>query len=71
MTPTAVARRKSVKKPSPSGEADRYRKAATDTLKLLDWCIQYLAENRQGPIARQLARNRDHLRERLEEASRH
>jgi len=53
-----------------SGEADRYRKAATDTLKLLDWCIAYLAENRQGPIARQLARNRDHIRERLEAASR-
>ena len=62
---------RSSKKPHRSGEADRYKKAATDALKLLDWCVQYLAENRQGAVARQVARNRDHIRERLDAASRH
>lgn len=50
-----------------SREADRYKKAATDALELLDWCIEYLADNRQGQIARQLARNRNHIRARLED----
>ena len=66
-----MVRPRSNKQRQGSGEADRYRKAATETLKLLDWCIQYLAENRQGPVARQLARNRDHIRERMDAASRH
>jgi hypothetical protein len=65
-----MARLRSGKKSPSSGEADRYRKAATDTLKLLDWCVQYLAENRQGAVARQVARNRDHIRERIDAASR-
>ena len=47
------------------GEGDRYQKAATDALTLLDWCIEYLADNRQERIAKQLARNRNHIRGRL------
>jgi hypothetical protein len=46
-------------------EADRYKKATVDALKLLDWCIEYLADNRQGKLADQLSRNRAYIRERL------
>ena len=53
-----------------SGEAARYKKAATDALTLLDWCIEYFADGRHERIARQLARNRDHIRRRLEHESR-
>jgi hypothetical protein len=47
-------------------EADRYKKAATDALALVDWCIEYLADNHRGDIARQLARNRRLIGARLE-----
>lgn len=50
-----------------SRESDRYKKAANDALSLLDWCIQYFADNRQGRIAQQLARNRNHIRGRLKD----
>lgn len=50
-----------------SREADRHKKAASDALALLDWCIEYLADNRQRGIASQLARNRDHIRARLKD----
>ena len=52
-----------------SREVDRYKKAATDALRLLDWCIEYLADNREGKIASQLARNRAHIRDRLGDRS--
>lgn len=48
-----------------SREAERYRKAADDALTLVDWCIEYLADNRQAPIARRLARSRNHIAARL------
>lgn len=48
-----------------SREADRYRKAASDALALLDWCIEYFADNGQRGIAGRLARNRNHIRQRL------
>jgi len=51
----------------PSREADRQKKAASDALRLLDWCIEYFADNRQAGIASQLARNRDHIRARLKD----
>jgi hypothetical protein len=51
---------------SRSGEADRYRRAATDALKVLDWCIWYFHYEGQGEIASQLERNRAHIRRRLE-----
>lgn len=53
-----------------SGEAARYKKAATDALTLLDWCIEYFADGRHGRIAGQLARNRNHIRARLDGESR-
>lgn len=55
------------KKADESREADRYRKAATDALSLLDWCIEYFADNRQQGIASRLARNRNHIRARLKD----
>jgi hypothetical protein len=48
-----------------SGEVERYEKAAKDALTLLDWCIEYLAGNRERKLADQLRRNRDHIRRRL------
>lgn len=53
-----------------SHDADRYKKAATDALTLLDWCIEYFASNGRGRIARQLARGRNHVHERLNRESR-
>ena len=50
-----------------SRDADRQKKAASDALRLLDWCIEYFADNRQGGIADHLARNRDHIRARLKD----
>jgi hypothetical protein len=50
---------------SRSHEADRYEKAATAALTLLDWCIEYFADNGQGRIARRLARGRNDVVERL------
>jgi hypothetical protein len=54
---------------SRSGEADRYRRAATDALKVLDWCIWYFRYEGQGEIATKLERNRAHIRQRLESTS--
>jgi hypothetical protein len=48
-----------------SHAADRYKKAATDALTLVDWCIGYFTHHQQGKLARQLERNRDHIRGRL------
>ena len=48
-----------------SGEADRYRRAATEALEMLDWCIGYLVGTRKEKIAAQLAKNRAHLRKQL------
>jgi hypothetical protein len=39
-------------------DADRYKKAASDALILLDWCIEYFADSRHERIAGQLARSR-------------
>ena len=46
-------------------EADRYRKAADDSLQQLDWAIGYLHGIRKVQIARVLARNRAHIRREL------
>ena len=48
-----------------SREAERYRKAATDALTQVDWCIEYLKDNQQGRIAGRLERNRKHISARL------
>lgn len=51
-------------------QARRYKEAATDALTLLDWCIEYFASNGHRRIARQLARSRNHVHERLNRGSR-
>ena len=48
-----------------SRDAERYKEAATAALTLLDWCIEYLANNRHGRVARKLARGRNGIHERL------
>jgi hypothetical protein len=47
-------------------EVERYKKAASDALRLLDWCIGHLTHNQQAKLARRLARNRDSIRARLD-----
>jgi hypothetical protein len=49
-------------------DSERYKKAATDALTLLEWCIEYLRDNRQGKLANQLARNGAHIRARLDKS---
>ena len=48
-----------------SGEAERYREAATSALEMLDWCIGYLVGIHKDSIASQLAKNRRYIREHL------
>jgi hypothetical protein len=55
-------------KPKPedrSTDVEQYKKATADALTLLDWCIEYLRDNRQGKLAGQFARNRAHILARL------
>jgi hypothetical protein len=53
-----------------SRDADRYKKAATDALTLIDWCIEYLASNGHRSVARQLVRGRNSVQARLKGGSR-
>lgn len=46
-------------------DGQRYRLAAEEALKQLDWCIRYLHGIRKGRIARQLAINRAYIRRNL------
>ena len=48
-----------------SGEAERYRQAATHALEMLDWCIGYLVGCHKDKIATQLAQNRRYIKEHL------
>ena len=48
-----------------SGQADRYKQAATEALEMLDWSIGYMVGIRKESIAAQFARNRKHVREDL------
>jgi hypothetical protein len=45
--------------------ADRYRTAAEDALRQLDWAIDYLHRIRKTDISRALARNRSYIRRQL------
>jgi hypothetical protein len=45
--------------PARSRDADRYKKAATDALTLLDCCIEYLADNGHRSVAKKLVRGRN------------
>ena len=42
-------------------ERERYRKAAVEALGQLEWCIEYLYEQRKAEIARTLSRNRTRI----------
>ena len=48
-------------------EAERYRKAAHQTLDQLDWCVEYLHSIRKTKIAREIAKNRSAIARRLRE----
>jgi hypothetical protein len=48
-----------------SGEAERYKQAATDALEMVDWCIGYFVGSHKGSIAAQLAKSRAHIRKDL------
>jgi hypothetical protein len=45
-------------------ESERYRRAAMEALGQLEWCIEYLHEQRKTDIARALSRNRRRIIER-------
>jgi hypothetical protein len=45
-------------------EIERYRRAATDALGQLEWCIDYLHGQRKAQIARTLSQNRRRIIER-------
>ena len=47
------------------GEAERYRRAAEETLDQIDWCIGYLYRIRKPEIARAVERNRSGIRRRM------
>ena len=46
-------------------EVERYRRASEDALQQLDWCIGYLHGRGKIGLARSLATNRSHIRQRL------
>ena len=46
-------------------EAERYRRAAEETLDQLDWCINYLYRIRKPRIAGVMAKNRSAIRRRM------
>jgi hypothetical protein len=42
-------------------QAERYRRAASQAIQQLDWCINYLRQIRKLRIAGALQRNRDFI----------
>jgi hypothetical protein len=46
-------------------KAERYRRAAEETLDQLDWCINYLYRIRKPRIAEAIAKNRSTIRRRM------
>jgi hypothetical protein len=50
---------------SSNEEVERYRQAAEATLGQLDWCVDYLYRIGKPRIARVIAQNRRHIRDRL------
>ena len=46
-------------------EAERYRRAAEETLDQLDWCVDYLYRIRKPEIAQTIAKNRSMIRRRM------
>lgn len=50
---------------SRTGEIERYRRAAEETLDHLDWCVSYLYRIRKGSIARVVDKNGKQIRRRM------
>jgi hypothetical protein len=48
-----------------SNEADRYERAATQALEMVDWRIEYLVGIHKDQIASRLASNRSYIKENL------
>ena len=48
-----------------SDQAERYRQAAENALRQLDWCSDYFRRIHKGRISAQLARNTAHIRRSL------
>jgi hypothetical protein len=46
-------------------EAERYRRAAEETLDQLDWCVNYFHRIRKSEIADTIAKNRSTIRRRM------
>jgi hypothetical protein len=46
-------------------EAERYRRAADETLEQLDWCEDYLYRIGKPEIAKEIAKNRSMIRRRM------
>ena len=46
-------------------EAERYRRAAEQTLEQLDWCVDYFHRIRKRQIAELIAKNRTSIRKRM------
>jgi hypothetical protein len=46
-------------------EAERYRRAAEETLDQLDWCVDYLYRIRKDRIARVVQKNRTLIRRQM------
>lgn len=61
----APAQDKSSVDRSKEKEAYRYRLAAENALKQLDWAIGYLQRIHKRKVAATLAQNRSHIRQRL------
>ena len=50
-------------------QAQRYRRAAEETLDQLQWCIDYLYRTGKRALADALAKNHRTIRERLEDTA--
>jgi hypothetical protein len=46
-------------------QAERYRQAAENALRQLDWCIDYFRRIHEGRLSAQLANNTAHIRRSL------
>ena len=50
--------------------AERYRQAAENALRQLDWCVSYFRRIHKGRISAQLAKNAAHIRSALPQGGR-
>jgi predicted transcriptional regulator of viral defense system len=48
-----------------NSDVTRYRRAAEEALRQLDWCVEYLRRINKPQVATRLAKNRDYIRKNL------